>query len=270
MGDFLLLAFIFLIAGVVAVPIAARLQLGSVLGYLLAGIAISPLLTTLNVDVCVRSALCRVRCCDDAVSGGSRTRARRRPLGDAKPSSGARRIAGGWKRCWAVAAIAFVAGQPWTISLAIGFILALSSTAIVLQTLNEKGLMRSDGGQSSFSVLVVSGHCGHPDAGVLFRSWPCQSLWMPRPIRLALMERRPTTAHLMAVAGHEEAGHGGGHGPTLSLVEGLSGWQQANGDGRRHCVRRARRQLWVRAPVFRFYRDGQSERAVYGGGRCCW
>ncbi|MEO0661888.1 MAG: efflux RND transporter permease subunit, partial [Planctomycetota bacterium] len=34
-------------------------------------------------------------------------------------------------------------------------VLALSSTAIVLQTLNEKGLMKSDGGQGSFSVLLT-------------------------------------------------------------------------------------------------------------------
>ncbi len=51
MTDFLLLAFIFLIAGVFAVPIASRLKLGSVLGYLLAGIAISPILSALHVDV---------------------------------------------------------------------------------------------------------------------------------------------------------------------------------------------------------------------------
>ena len=51
MTDFLLLAFIFLIAGVVSVPIAARLGLGSVLGYLIAGIAISPILALLHVDV---------------------------------------------------------------------------------------------------------------------------------------------------------------------------------------------------------------------------
>ena len=51
MNEFLLLAFLFLIAGVIAVPIASRLGLGSVLGYLLAGIAISPLLHMLHVDV---------------------------------------------------------------------------------------------------------------------------------------------------------------------------------------------------------------------------
>ena len=51
MTDFLLLAFVFLIAGVIAVPIATRLGLGSVLGYLIAGIVISPILALLNVDV---------------------------------------------------------------------------------------------------------------------------------------------------------------------------------------------------------------------------
>ena len=39
------------IAGVIAVPIATRLGLGSVLGYLIAGIAISPLLALFQVDV---------------------------------------------------------------------------------------------------------------------------------------------------------------------------------------------------------------------------
>ncbi|MEL7461361.1 MAG: cation:proton antiporter, partial [Pseudomonadota bacterium] len=51
MTDFLLLAFIFLIAGVISVPIASRLGLGSVLGYLIAGIVISPILAVLGVDV---------------------------------------------------------------------------------------------------------------------------------------------------------------------------------------------------------------------------
>ena len=40
MGEFLFLASVFLLAAVIAVPIAARLGLGSVLGYLLAGVAI--------------------------------------------------------------------------------------------------------------------------------------------------------------------------------------------------------------------------------------
>ncbi|MCL4136930.1 UNVERIFIED_CONTAM: hypothetical protein GTU68_037857 [Idotea baltica] len=53
-----------------------------------------------------------------------------------------------------VMAIAMLFDLSWTVSLAIGLVFALSSTAIVLQTLNEKSLMKSDGGQSSFAVLL--------------------------------------------------------------------------------------------------------------------
>ena len=51
MGDFLSIALLFLAAGVLSVPIASRLGLGSVLGYLIAGILLSPLLKQLDVDV---------------------------------------------------------------------------------------------------------------------------------------------------------------------------------------------------------------------------
>ena len=53
MTDFLLLVFTFLVAGVLTVPLAARLGLGSVLGYLAAGIVIGPVLRLLGVDLAV-------------------------------------------------------------------------------------------------------------------------------------------------------------------------------------------------------------------------
>jgi monovalent cation:H+ antiporter-2, CPA2 family len=51
MIETLLIAFIFLCAGILSVPIAARLGLGSVLGYLIAGILIGPILAAFRVDV---------------------------------------------------------------------------------------------------------------------------------------------------------------------------------------------------------------------------
>ena len=51
MTEYFLQAFIYLAAAVIAVPIAKKLGLGSVLGYLIAGIVISPLLAALGVDV---------------------------------------------------------------------------------------------------------------------------------------------------------------------------------------------------------------------------
>jgi Kef-type K+ transport system membrane component KefB len=45
-------------------------------------------------------------------------------------------------------------GLSWQAGLAVGLTLAMSSTAIVLQTLNEKGLMKTSAGQNSFAVLL--------------------------------------------------------------------------------------------------------------------
>src|SRR5690606_9917253 len=46
-------------------------------------------------------------------------------------------------------------GLGWRLALTLGVILSLSSTAIVLQTLTEKNLMRTAGGRSAFSVLLM-------------------------------------------------------------------------------------------------------------------
>ena len=53
-----------------------------------------------------------------------------------------------------IASIAAAFGLHWKTCLALGMILSLSSTAIVLQTLNEKALMKTHAGQSAFAVLL--------------------------------------------------------------------------------------------------------------------
>mmetsp|Transcript_17328 Transcript_17328/g.22505 ORF Transcript_17328/g.22505 Transcript_17328/m.22505 type:complete len:88 (-) Transcript_17328:12-275(-) len=52
----------------------------------------------------------------------------------------------------AVATACIVLGFSVNVAVATGLIFALSSTAIVLQTLAEKGLMQTSGGRSTFSV----------------------------------------------------------------------------------------------------------------------
>ena len=52
------------------------------------------------------------------------------------------------------AGVGVIAGLPWQTAVAVGMTLALSSTAIVLQTLNEKNLIGTDGGQGAFAVLL--------------------------------------------------------------------------------------------------------------------
>ena len=202
MTDFLLLAFIFLIAGVIAVPIASRLGLGSVLGYLIAGILISPILALLNVDVISIQHFAEFGVVMMLFLVGLELEPRR--LWEMRGELIG--LGGGQVALSAVfvMAAAMVFGEPWTIALTIGLIMALSSTAIVLQTLNEKGLMKSSGGQSSFSVLLTQ------DIAVI-----------------------PMLAFIPLLAISEAVGAGGGNGSddqgaiTLSLVEGLNGWQTA-------------------------------------------
>ncbi|MEO1798174.1 MAG: cation:proton antiporter, partial [Pseudomonadota bacterium] len=57
--------------------------------------------------------------------------------------------------CALIFVVAQALGLEWRTALAVGLILTLSSTAIVLQTLNEKGLMATGGGRSAFSVLLA-------------------------------------------------------------------------------------------------------------------
>jgi len=97
-------------------------------------------------------------------------------------------------------------GQPWTVSLAIGLIFALSSTAIVLQTLNEKGLMQTGGGRSAFSVLLTQ------DIAVI----PMLAL-IPLLVLPGLNNQ--------AAKGAED--HGSGHGADNALthlIDTLPGW----------------------------------------------
>jgi CPA2 family monovalent cation:H+ antiporter-2 len=201
---FLLLAFLFLIAGVIAVPIASRLGLGSVLGYLLAGIAISPLLQQLHVDVVAIQHFAEFGVVMMLFLVGLELEPRMLwamrdkllGLGGLQVTITAALIMG----------IAMLFGQPWKIALGIGLVFSLSSTAIVLQTLNEKGLMKSDGGQSSFSVLLFQ------DIAVI-----------PMLAFIPLLAM-PELADV-AVTGHDAAADDG-HA-SLSLVERLNGWQRA-------------------------------------------
>lgn len=152
MTDFLLLAFIFLVASVFAVPIASKLGLGSVLGYLLAGILISPLLIALKVDVVSIQHFAEFGVVMMLFLVGLELEpkmlwAMRHKLIGLGGLQVSITILG-------VMTAAMLLGQPWTVALAIGLVFSLSSTAIVLQTLNEKSLMKSDGGQASFSVLL--------------------------------------------------------------------------------------------------------------------
>lgn len=153
-GDgFFFQAFVYLAAAVVAVPIAKRLGLGSVLGYLLAGVIVGPfglgLVGEEGQDV-MHFAEFGVVMMLFLVGLELEPAMLWRLRGPIVGLGGLQVAVTGA----VLGAVAMLAGQPWQAGIAIGLTLAMSSTAIVLQTLEEKGLMKTASGQRSFAVLL--------------------------------------------------------------------------------------------------------------------
>ncbi|OFE13495.1 potassium transporter [Pseudohongiella acticola] len=199
MTEYFIQAFVYLIAAVIAVPLAKRFGLGSVLGYLVAGVVIGPLTglvgqetTTIQhfaeFGVVMMLFLVGMELDPKALWA---MRLHLLGLGGLQVTL---TTAAGWSIAWWL-------GLPWQTSLAVGLIFALSSTAIVLQTLSEKGLVKTEGGRGAFSVLLFQ------DIAVI-------------PM-LALL---PLLA--LPVLGASDAVDSGHHG-DLSLVSGLPGWAHA-------------------------------------------
>jgi monovalent cation:proton antiporter-2 (CPA2) family protein len=189
--DFLLGAFVYLTAAVIAAPLATKLGLGSVLGYLIAGIVIGPSVIGLvgregqdvmhfaEFGVIVMLFLVGLEL------QPSKLWSLRKPilgLGGLQVTVTA----------LAIGLAAWMLGTTWQAAIAIGLILAMSSTAIVLQSLNERGILKTSAGQSAFSVLLFQ------DIAVI----PIFAL-------LPLI----ATAH-------------GGKGHSTSLIADLPGWAQ--------------------------------------------
>ena len=153
MTSFLILAFLILVAMVVSVPLATRFGLGSVLGYLLAGMAIAPLLAALDVDVEALQVFAEFGVVMMLFIIGLEMEPRRLWAMRGKLLG----LGGGQVLLTTavIAGIALLDARPWQTALAIGTILALSSTAIIVQSLSEKKLLRTEGGEASFSVLLV-------------------------------------------------------------------------------------------------------------------
>ncbi|CAN5651510.1 monovalent cation:proton antiporter-2 (CPA2) family protein [soil metagenome] len=195
----LIQALVYLTAGVVSVPIAKRIGLGSVLGYLIAGVIVGPFLLNLvgeAADVMkfaefgvvillfligleVRPALLwRMRTAIFGLGGGQLS-----------VTTGIIALAG------------LALGLDWRTAVAAGVVLALSSTAIVLANLEEKGLRQGTVGEAVFGVLLFQDLAVIP----LFALLPLLAMGAP-------------------VAGAAEAA---GHGDSLLDALGLPGWAKA-------------------------------------------
>ena len=77
-----------------------------------------------------------------------------------------------------IAAASMALGLDWRTAIAVGLVLAMSSTAIVLQTLDEKGLRQGPVGRAAFGVLLLQDLAVIP----LFALLPLLArLWKGRP-----------------------------------------------------------------------------------------
>lgn len=153
MEETLLQATIYLGAMLIAVPISVRFGMGSVLGYLLAGIAIGPVLGLVGSETqdlqhyAEFGVVLMLFLIGLELDPRTLWDMRQRLLG-----------MGGSQILLSIVVLAggaMLLGLAFPLALAIGITLALSSTAIVLTTLNEKGLMRTPGGRGTFSVLLT-------------------------------------------------------------------------------------------------------------------
>ncbi|HPC85037.1 MAG TPA: monovalent cation:proton antiporter-2 (CPA2) family protein [Smithellaceae bacterium] len=146
-------AIIYLAAAVIFVPVAKRLGMGSVLGYLAGGIIIGPfflgfvgqegkdIMHFAEFGVVMMLFLIGLE-----LEPAYFWRMRKMILGTGILQMGATTL------------LCFLAlmliGLTWQAALACGLALSMSSTAIVMQTLREKGLTKTESGKSSFAVLL--------------------------------------------------------------------------------------------------------------------
>lgn len=186
-------ALIYLAAAIIFVPVAKKLGMGSVLGYLIGGIVIGPfflgfvgqegkdIMHFAEFGVVMMLFLIGLE-----LEPATFWRMRKLIVG-----TGSIQLCGTTLLCFS-ALLLF--GFGWQAALACGLALSMSSTAIVMQTLREKNLTRTESGKSSFAVLLFQ------DISVI-------------PI-LAVMP-------LLAVSSAQAPS--GGHN---TFLEGLPGWAQ--------------------------------------------
>lgn len=153
MTALLLYIFIYLAAALVAVIICKRLGLGSVLGYLFAGVLIGPTFGLVGAEtqsiqhVAEFGVVMMLFIVGLELHPSKLWELRYQLVG-----------LGGLQITTTIAVVTIVTvllGYPWQTGVALGCVFAMSSTAIVLQTLNEKGLESAAGGRAAFSTLLA-------------------------------------------------------------------------------------------------------------------
>jgi CPA2 family monovalent cation:H+ antiporter-2 len=211
MENFLLQASIYLGAAVLVVPLMVRLGLGSVLGYLAAGILMGPVLGLAGAETAELrhftefGVVLMLFLIGLDLEPKTLWEMRHKLIG-----------LGGAQVVVTTLVLAFalrMLGQDWRLALLLGMLASLSSTAIVLQTLTEKNLMRTPGGRSTFSVLLTQ------DIAVL----PMLALVPFMAVSRAL----PSGVSGEGLAGAEPEIAEGAAEPLMTVVQSLPNWGAA-------------------------------------------
>ncbi|MFM0733132.1 monovalent cation:proton antiporter-2 (CPA2) family protein [Paraburkholderia sediminicola] len=177
---------IFLIAALIAVPLATRLGFGAVLGYLVAGITIGPWVLRLvtDVDAILHFAELGIVLMMFVIGLEMRVEllwAMRRSIF----GYGAMQMA----LCAAVLTATFlIFGAPWRIALTGGLALALSSTAMVIGELQQRKLMDTQTGRAGFGILLFQDMAAIPLIALLPLLGPVASTAAAEPGWLVAMK----------------------------------------------------------------------------------
>jgi glutathione-regulated potassium-efflux system ancillary protein KefC len=152
-GAWLQLPLVFLAAAVLAVPLARYLRLGSILGYLIAGLAVGPAVLGLIPDTGAIAEVAELGVVLMLFLVGlelepKRLWAMRRPIF----GWGSVQLLG----CAAVlTAVGLALGYPWRLTVVVSLGLAMSSTAVALAVMAERNLGRTTAGESILSVALL-------------------------------------------------------------------------------------------------------------------
>lgn len=154
MNDFLGQAFIFLFSAVICVPISKKLGMGSVLGYLIAGVLIGPYVLKFvgndGTDIMHATEFGVVMML--FLVGLELDPKEFWKMKNKIINLGGMQVLG--TIIIATLVGMFALKMDFSLSVSIAFAITMSSTAIIMQTLSEKGLTKTSIGKSTFSVLL--------------------------------------------------------------------------------------------------------------------
>ena len=145
-------AIVLLLAAIILVPLCTRLALGAVIGYLLAGLLVGPGVLRLvsNVDSVVHISELGVVFLLFVIGLELRP-SRLWLLRDLVFGHGSAQVIA---TAVVIGGVALAFGLSWQAALVIGIGMAMSSTALVLQTLAEKGQLTMRHGREAFAILL--------------------------------------------------------------------------------------------------------------------